>query len=116
MEVDAVRTCLCPLRLMCMCVCCMLALPAFSIRSFWLMEPPVYGPAGFGFSRQSNGAELTCTPSVLEVLEVDVSSQLARDEKKTTCSGLSSFISEATGRKKNKNKNKKRPPDRLLLD
>lgn len=80
------------------------------------MEPPVYGPASFGFSRQSNGAELTCTPSVLEVLEVDVSSQLARDEKKTTCSGLSSFISEATGRKKNKNKNKKPPPDRLLLD
>lgn len=115
MEVDAVRTCLCPLRPTCMCVCCMLALPAFSIRSFWLMEPPVYGPAGFGFSRQSNGAELTCTPSVLEVLEVDVSSQVARDEKKTTCSGLSS-ISEATGRKKNKNKNKKPPPDRLLLD
>lgn len=80
------------------------------------MEPPVYGPAGFGFSRQSNGAELTCTPCVLEVLEVDVSSQLARDEKKTTCSGLSSFISEATCRKKNKNKNKKPPQDRLLLD
>lgn len=83
------------------------------------MELPVYGPAGFGFSRQSNGAELTCTSSVLEVLEVlevDVSSQLARDEKKTTCSGLSSFISDATVRKKNKNKNKKPPPDRLLLD
>lgn len=67
------------------------------------MDLPVYSPASFGVSRQSNWAKLTSTS---RTLEVDVSSQLARDKKITT-SGLSPFMSEAKVQKKNINKNQK---------
>lgn len=36
------------------CMCFILALPTFSIWSFCLMDVPVYSPATFGFSHQSN--------------------------------------------------------------